>query len=103
MKKNLLTLILSFICLVSSAQIKMHATGHVSFQSTTYVGGVQIDTLGKSSFEPLVTQSYTNLTQTAVRSQLVRAWTVHYAGSSFLVPVDRFYVTGVGDVYSNGY
>lgn len=43
------------------------------------------------------------VTQTAVRSQLVRAWTVHYAGSSFLVPVDRFYVTGVGDVYSNGY
>lgn len=103
MKKNFFALILSFICLVSSAQIKMHATGHVSFQSTTYVGGVQIDSLGKTSFEPNLTGSGVSLTQTKVQSPLVRAWNVKYIGDPTIMPNNLFYVTGLGEAYAQAH
>lgn len=103
MKKAIITIILSIVCLVSQAQIKMYSNGDISLQSLTGTGGIQIDAIGKSTFEPIVTTSSTVLTQTKVRAQLVRAWNVKYAGNATLNPVNRFYVTGKGDTYANGY
>ncbi|MBR3710338.1 MAG: hypothetical protein IKM99_05180 [Bacteroidales bacterium] len=60
MKKTLFFIILSALCIMSNAQIKMHPSGQVSIQSTTTSGGVQIDNTGKSSFEPNVGGRKTN-------------------------------------------
>lgn len=102
MKKTLFIIILSALCIMSNAQIKMHPSGQVSIQSTTTSGGVQIDNTGKSSFEPNITTSYEKLTQTMVQASLVRAWNVRSPNMPSSYPKDRFYVTGLGDVYSNG-
>ena len=103
MKKIVLTFTLSLIYLLSFAQIKMHSNGQVSFQSLTTSSGVQIETSGKTSFEPNITQSYSSLNQTKASTRLVRAWTVLYTGSPVLNPAERFYVTGKGDAYANGH
>lgn len=103
MKKTLFTITLSLVCLASFAQIKMHSSGQVSFQSTSLYGGVQVETTGKTSFEPNITQSFSSLNQTKAPSQLVRAWTVLFTGYPGLTPAERFYVTGVGDAYANNH
>lgn len=103
MKKKFFTVILSLACLVSMAQIKMHSNGQVSIQSTGLYGGVQIETTGKTSFEPNITQSGSSLNQIKAPTRLVRAWNVVYTGTPALSPADRFYVTGKGDAYANGH
>lgn len=104
MKKTVITFILSMVCLVSFAQIKMHSNGQVSFQSTNTVGGVQIDNTGKSSFEPNITLSGASITETKVKSQYVKAWSVRYTGTDInFNPKIRFYVSGVGDAYANNH
>ena len=103
MKKTLFIIILSAVCIMSNAQIKMHPSGQVSIQSTTTSGGVQIDAAGKTSFEPNITLSYTALTQTKAQAQLVRAWNVRYEGTPTQNVKNRFYVTGIGNVYSVNY
>ena len=103
MKKAIITIILSIVCIFANAQIKMYSNGDISFQSLTSSGGIQIDAIGKTSFNPIVTTSYTALTQTKVRTQLVRAWNVRYTGSATLNPVNRFYVTGYGEAYAFGH
>lgn len=102
MKKAIITIILSFVLIIVHGQIKMHSNGQVSFQSTTTNGGVQILTNGISYFEPNITTSATALTQTKALAQLVRAWSVRYDEAPTNVKI-RFYVTGIGDTYSNGY
>lgn len=102
-EKTIFTIILSLSYLMSVAQIKMHSTGQVSIQSTGLYSGVQIETTGKTSFEPNITQSYSALNQTKAPTRLVRAWNVVYTGTPALSPADRFYVTGKGDAYANGH
>lgn len=103
MRKTFITIILSIICVVSDAQIKMHPSGQVSFQSTSTTGGVQIDNTGKSSFEPNITTSGAAITQTKVKSQYVKAWNVRYDGNPIIFPYNHFYVTGAGDAYAKIY
>ena len=95
-----------FVGLLAQAQtpppFKIHSNGQVSFQSSTTLDGVQITPDGRTSFEPGITTSGSYLTQMKVPSQLVKAWVMKYVGDPALNPQDRFYVTGVGDVYSNG-
>lgn len=103
MKKIFLTLVFSFLIFVSNAQIKMHSNGQVSFQSTILYGGVQINPIGMTSFEPNITQSYSNLNRTKAKNFYVKAWVVEYDGQPSLSPSDRFYVTGEGDAYANNH
>ena len=101
MKKFLFTLISLVICFAAHAQIKMHSNGQVSFQSTAQTGGVQIDTAGKTSFEPSFTTSGALVTSTKLLSKQLRVWNVKFIGTPAVNPQDRFYVTGNGDVYLN--
>lgn len=103
MRKTIITFLLSIICLVSSAQIKMHETGQVSFQSLATHGGIQIEPSGKSSFEPNLTASGTVLTQTKVQVALVKAWNVYYDNNIRDLPVSSFYVTGSGNAYAHNH
>lgn len=103
MKKTISIIILSFICVISYAQIKMHPSGQVSFQSISTTGGVQIDTSGITCFEPNVTESYTSLTQTKAPAKLVRAWDVVYTGFPPVAPATRFYVTGLGNAFATAH
>lgn len=87
----------------AKALFKVHADGQISFQSLSTSDGVQILPDGKTIFNPNETTSSTILNQTNVHTQLVRAWNVKYVGTNpGLTPVNRFYVTGIGNVYSNG-
>jgi hypothetical protein len=107
MKKSaFIFVVFSFVFFNSSnalAQFKVHSSGRISFQSSTTTGGVQIDNLGKSSFEPNITNSSAVLTQTKVQTSLAKAWNVCYNGNPPQMPFDRFYVTGVGNTYSHAY
>lgn len=102
-KKILFTLAATIICMASNAQFKIYQSGHISLQSTTIEGGVQIKEDGRSSFEPNIISSETSLTQTKVQSNLVRAWTVRYSGNPAVSPDCRFYETGLGDAYAHGH
>lgn len=102
MKKHIITIILSLLCLSSYPQIKMHSNGQVSFQSTTTTGGIQIDASGKCSFEPNNSESFTSLTMSKAQSSLVKVWCIDYRTNPPTNPSNRFYVTGIGNVYSNG-
>lgn len=98
----LLTIIVLFVAVTVNAQFKIHQNGKVSFQSLTTSGGVQIDSTGKCSFEPNIMTSYSSLTQAKIQSQLVRAWSIRYLSDPPIYPEISFFVTGLGDVYSNG-
>lgn len=104
MKKRLFIVLVSCLVLFclskAEAQFKVHSNGRVSFQSTTPTWGVQIDPIGKTSFEPNTSTSGSNLTQTKVLTQLVKAWNVKNTGNPVVSPEDRFYVTGLGDAYA---
>ena len=107
MKKRIfIVLVASFMlfCLTEvEAQFKVHSDGRVSFQSTTPTWGVQIDPIGRSSFEPNISTSGSNLTQTKVLTQYVKAWNVKNTGNPVVSPEDRFYVTGLGDAYAHSH
>lgn len=102
--KKVFILILALFGLfgISNAQIKLHSNGQISFQSTTTTGGVQIDASGKSSFEPDNSESFTYLTMAKAQSSLVKVWCIDYRTNPPTNPRNRFYVTGIGNVYSNG-
>lgn len=100
MKKTFFIIICSLFSVISYAQIKMHSSGQVSLQSTTTTGGVQIETTGKTSFEPNINESGAALTRIEAPTQMVRAWNVVYTGYPGLFPETRFYVTGLGTAYA---
>lgn len=102
MKKTIVIVVILFYAMAAQAQFKLHSSGQISFQSLTTTGGVQIEASGICNFEPNITTSSTSLVQTKVQTPFVKAWNVRYTGNPALTPYDRFYVTGAGDVYSNG-
>lgn len=102
MKKTLFTIILSIAFVVSFGQIKMHPGGQISFQSTNTTGGVQIDTFGKTSFEPVITTSYSKINRTLSYSNRVMIWGVQTT-NPLLTPQNPFYVLGNGNVYGSSY
>ena len=104
MKKNLFL----FICVVSltmtytnaTAQIKMHDDGHLTFQSLTKHNGIQIDLVGRTSFEPELNASFSRLAKTKAYNRYIKTWIVEYAGAPLETSLgDYYYVTGWGDVY----
>lgn len=98
-----------FICVIwftmtcsnVTAQIKMHDDGHLSFQSFTKNFGVQVDPVGRTSFEPNLNLSYSRLVKAKTFHQLCKTWIVQYAGTLQNGYGDYYYVTGFGDVYYN--
>ena len=97
MKKTIITLILSVVFMVSYGQIKMHPGGQISFQSTNTTGGVQIDTSGRMSFEPLITDSYDKINQTKCHTTRVKVWDIKL--DLQVMPDEPFYVLSNGTVY----
>jgi hypothetical protein len=105
-KSKLFFFVLTFVVFSFSeahAQFKIHGNGSISMVSATTTGGVQIDSIGKTSFEPNVTNSGALLTQTKVQTGMVKAWNVTYASNPPQFPIDRFYVTGGGNTYAHAY
>lgn len=102
MKKTLFTIILSIAYVASFGQIKMHPGGQISFQSTNTTGGVQIDTSGKTSFEPVITTSYSKINRTLSYANRVMIWDVQTT-NPLLIPQNSFYVLGNGNVYGSSY
>lgn len=102
MKKSILTLVLSFVFVISYGQIKMHPNGQISFKSTTTTNGIQIDTAGKTSFEPIVTTSYSKINQTIYYNPFVKVWDVH-SYDPCTIPNESFFVLGHGGVYGRSY
>ena len=105
-KSTLIFIVLALVLFFFSeahAQFKLHGNGSISMLSTTTSGGVQIDSIGKTSFEPNVTNTGALLTQTKAPTLLVKAWNVTYTGNPPEMPIDRFYVTGSGKAYASGH
>lgn len=102
MKKNIITLILLFVFVVSYGQIKMHPSGQISFQSTNTTGGVQIDPSGKTTFEPVITTSFTKINRTIYYGGLVKIWDIQSSNPQNS-PQDSYYVLGNGNVYASSY
>ena len=82
----------------AQAQFKVHSNGRVSFMSTTSSYGVQIDSIGRTSFEPNITTSYCRTAQTRVRNNFAKAWIVKNPNTVNAVK-DVFYVLGTGNIY----
>ena len=102
MKKTTLIIILLFVYIISYGQIKMHPSGQISFKSTTTSNGIQIDTAGKTSFEPIVTTSYSKINQTIYYNPFVKVWDVH-SYNPCTIPYESFFVLGHGGVYGCSY
>jgi hypothetical protein len=98
MKKAVFTIILSIALAISYGQIKMHPSGQISFQSTNTTGGVQIDTSGKTVFEPLLTTSYAKINQTKCYTTMVKVWDIQLDNPQ-VNPNEPFYVLSNGTVY----
>ena len=86
-----------------SAQIKVHDDGQISFQSLTKTDGVQIDLVGRASFEPNLTNEYARLVQTKALTNYVKSWIVKKVTGPLYESEDVFYVMGNGDVYSGNH
>lgn len=100
MKKYLFTILLAVLCVVSAnAQVKIHDDGRVSFISLSNTGGVQIDTEGKTNFEPNITRYYSRQEYSKVHHALVRSWVIDNLDTYPYTPGDDFYVYGNGDIY----
>ncbi|MBQ6082763.1 MAG: T9SS type A sorting domain-containing protein [Bacteroidales bacterium] len=102
MKKTIITIVLLFVFMLSYGQIKMHPSGQISFKSTTTTNGIQIDTSGKTSFEPILTRDYISITRVLSYASRIKAWTIKYADTN-LHPDEPFYVLGNGTVYGCSY
>lgn len=98
MKESIITIILSFVFVLSYGQIKMHPSGQISFQTIYTTDGVQIDTSGKTSFEPVLSTSYTKINRTLYYGSRVKIWDVQ-SSDPLSTPNETFYVLGNGTVY----
>ena len=102
MKKSIITIILLFVFVLSYGQIKMHPSGQVSIQAINTTGGVQFDPSGKTTFEPVITTSYTKINRTIYYGSRVKIWDIQSSNPQ-LMPNESFYVLGNGSVYGNSY
>lgn len=97
MKKTVFTIVLSIAFVISYGQIKMHPSGQISFQSTNTTGGVQIDTSGRTIFEPLLTSSYAKINQTKCYTTTAKVWDIVLENPQ-VSPNEPFYVLSNGTV-----
>lgn len=102
MKKTLFIIILSIAYVVSFGQIKMHPSGQISFQSTNMTGGVQIDTFGKTSFEPVISSNYSKITRAKCYTTRAKVWNIQLETNPVML-YDPFYVLSNGSVYGCHY
>lgn len=102
MKKSILTLVLSFVFVISYGQIKMHPGGQISFQTISTTDGVQIDTSGKASFEPVTSADYAKITRALCYGSRVKVWDIQ-SSDPLSTPNESFYVLGNGAVFGCSY
>lgn len=98
MKKSIFTIILSIAYVVTFGQIKMHPGGQISFQSTNTIGGVQIDTSGKTCFDPVITNNYSKITWAKCYTTRAKVWDIKLDNPQ-VNPNEPFYVLSNGTVY----
>ena len=98
MKKTIFTIILSIAYVVAFGQIKMHPDGQISFQSTNTIGGVQIDTSGKTCFGPVITNNYSKITWAKCYTTRAKVWDIKLENLQ-VMPFEPFYVLSNGSVY----